>query len=170
MALLGSRRAFSTAIYLWLDPLVDALRSALTQVTVSEEPQPLQALPTPLEQSANTVQQAPVGHDHEQETNNFERVKTYLARHPEATDRDTADALMMSTSTTNKWRKRVKEAGLQSESQLSEENKLLFELIFLSFLPFTHHSRITKEVTSNFRGNRHSCTKISAVSRPISGF
>jgi hypothetical protein len=34
----------------------------------------------------------------------------------------------------------------------------------------THHSRIPKEVTSNFRGNRYSCTKILAVSRPISGF
>jgi hypothetical protein len=133
--------------------LVDALRAALTHVTVSEEPQPLQALPTPQseqrtntevregeqetntevregEQETNTAQQAPAGHDHEHETNNFERVKAYLARHPEATDREIAEALTMSTSTANKWRKRVKETTGQSErseqqasSQLSGERK-----------------------------------------------
>lgn len=51
-------------------------------------------------------------HDHEQEANNFERVKAYLARYPEATDREIAEALKMSTSTANKWRKRVKQADL----------------------------------------------------------
>ena len=66
----------------------------------------------------------------EQETNNFERVKAYLARHPEATDREVAEALTMSTSTANKWRKRVKETTVQSEhreqeieSRLSAERK-----------------------------------------------
>ncbi len=107
--------------------LVDALRAALAHVTVSEEPQPLQALPTPQgeqkanievregEQETNTAQQALAAHDHEQETNNFERVRAYLARHPEATDREVAEALTMSTSTANKWRKRVKETTVQSE-------------------------------------------------------
>jgi len=107
--------------------LIDALRAALTQVTVSEEPQAPQALPAPQseqranmgacegEQEANTAQEVPAVHDHEQEANNFERVKAYLARHPEATDREVADALTMSTSTANKWRKRVKQASFQSE-------------------------------------------------------
>jgi hypothetical protein len=46
---------------------------------------------------------------------------------------------------------------------IMNEKETLMELM-------THHSRIPKEVTSNFRGNRYSCTKILAVSRPISGF
>jgi hypothetical protein len=107
--------------------LIDALRAALAQVTVSEESQVSQALPAPQrehrantracegEQEANTAQQGPAGHGHEQEANNFERVKAYLARHPEATDRQIAEALMMSTSTANKWRNRAKETRSQGE-------------------------------------------------------
>jgi hypothetical protein len=99
--------------------LVDALRAALAQVTVSEEALPLEALPSPQdeqkvntkacegEQETNAVQQALAEQGYEQEANNFERVKAYLARHPEATDRQIAGALTMSTSTANKWRKRV---------------------------------------------------------------
>ena len=107
--------------------VIDALRAALAQVTVSEEPQVSQALPAPQseqvaniracegEQEANTAQQAPAEYGHEQEANNFERVKAYLARHPEATDRQIAEALTMSTSTTNKWRKRVRETIAENE-------------------------------------------------------
>jgi len=107
--------------------LVDALRAALAQVTVSEEALSLEALPSPQseqkantkvcegEQETNTAQQAPTEHNHEQEANNFERVKAYLARHPGATDRQIAEALAMSTSTANKWRKRVKETAVESE-------------------------------------------------------
>ncbi len=70
--------------------LIDALRAALTQVTVSEESQTPQALPSPQseqranigacegEQEANTAQEAPAVHDHEQEANNFERTKPTL--------------------------------------------------------------------------------------------
>jgi len=106
---------------------IDALRTALAQVTISEEPQLLEALLSPQseqrantkacegEQETNTAQQAPAGHNHEQEANNFERVKAYLARHPEATDREIAEALTISTSTANKWRKRVKETTMESE-------------------------------------------------------
>jgi hypothetical protein len=103
-------------------------------VTVSEEALPLEALPSPQseqkantkacegEQETNTAQQAPTGHNHEQEANNFERVKAYLARHPEATDHRIAEALTMSTSTANKWRKRVKETV---ESECREEQTSL---------------------------------------------
>jgi hypothetical protein len=37
-------------------------------------------------------------------------VKAYLAAHTDATDREIADALTMSRSTANKWRKRLKTA------------------------------------------------------------
>ncbi len=133
--------------------LVNALRAALAQVTVSyqirlhcvclgsgkgkprhyissrnqqdlisEEPQPPQVLPSPQgeqqaskgEQRANTAQEATAAcgreqatNEGEQETNNYERVKAYLAIHPQATDRVIADALTISTSTANKWRKRI---------------------------------------------------------------
>jgi hypothetical protein len=107
--------------------VIDALRAALTQVTVSEESLPLEALPSPQskqkantnvgegEQETNTPEQAPVGQGHEQEMNNFERVNAYLARHPEATDRQIAEVLTMSTSTANKWRNRAKETCSQGE-------------------------------------------------------
>jgi hypothetical protein len=97
--------------------LVDALRAALAQVTISEDSQMPQALPAPQgEQGANTAQEASAEHNQkretnegEQEANNYERVRVYLATYPEATTREIADALMISTSTANKWRKRIKE-------------------------------------------------------------
>jgi hypothetical protein len=49
----------------------------------------------------------------EQETNNGERVRAYLAAHPAATDREIADALTISASTANKWRRRI--IGNQTE-------------------------------------------------------
>jgi hypothetical protein len=102
--------------------LVEALRAALTQVTVSEEPESPQALPGPQdEQRAGTVRETSAERDCEQETDedeqevdNSERVKAYLATHPAATDREIADALMISRSTVNKWRKRQRMDG-QSE-------------------------------------------------------
>ena len=110
--------------------LIDALRAALAQVTISEEPQTSQALPSPQseqqankdEQRANTAQEATEAYGHEQatnggeqETNNYERVKAYLATHPQATDRSLADALTISTSTANKWRKRIMRAKVEGE-------------------------------------------------------
>ena len=110
--------------------LVDALRAALAQVTVSEEPQQPQTLPSPQgeqqvnkdEQRANTAQEATAAYDHEQLTNeseqganNYERVKAYLAAHPLVTDRAIADALTISTSTANKWRKRIERASVEGE-------------------------------------------------------
>jgi len=100
--------------------LVDALRAALAQVTVSAkvELRSWQELPSPEgERRANTAQEATAECDHKQLTNeseqganNYERVKAYLAAHPQATDRAIADALTISTSTANKWRRRIRGA------------------------------------------------------------
>ncbi len=103
--------------------LVDALRAALAQVTILEEPPTAQALPSPqAERRANTAQEATAACDYkqatnggEQEANNYERVKAYLATHPQATDRALADALTISTSTANKWRKRIGRASVEDE-------------------------------------------------------
>jgi hypothetical protein len=110
--------------------LVDALRVALTQVTVSEECEIAQPLPQPQseqgrtggKQGASTAQGALAVCDDKQETNeggqeasNYERVKAYLVAHPEVTDRQIADALAISRSTVNKWRKRLKAASGYSE-------------------------------------------------------
>ncbi|MBO0780052.1 MAG: hypothetical protein J2P37_14610 [Ktedonobacteraceae bacterium] len=109
--------------------LVETLRAALTQVTVSQEPQ-IPALPAPQgeqeqtegEQRASTAQGAAGARCDEQEnsiseqdTANCERVKAYLAQHPEATDREIAGALSVSRSTVNKWRRRIHEVEVQSE-------------------------------------------------------
>jgi hypothetical protein len=108
--------------------LVDTLRAALNQVTVTEEAEVPQALPEPQdeqeanrgEQVTNTVPEASADCDEvretkegEQETNNGERVRAYLAAHPVATDREIADALTISASTANKWRRRI--VGSQTE-------------------------------------------------------
>ncbi len=110
--------------------LVDALCTALSHATVSAEPAAPQALPPPQgerqasngEQRANAAQEATATSDHEQvadereqEANNYQRVKTYLATHPQATDRAIADALAISASTANKWRKRIERASAESE-------------------------------------------------------
>jgi hypothetical protein len=96
--------------------LVDTLRAALAQVTVSEEPETLQALPSPQsnqwtsegEHQINTAQEAPATCDQEQGASNYERVKAYLAGHPEAKVRDAAKALTISVSTANKWMIRIR--------------------------------------------------------------
>jgi hypothetical protein len=110
--------------------LLDSLRAALAQVTISEAPSTSQALPSPRgeqqankdEQRANTAQEVAAACDYaqatdegKQEMNNYERVKAYLAIHPQATDRAIADALTISTSTANKWRKRIERAGVPGE-------------------------------------------------------
>ncbi len=102
--------------------LLDALRTLLAQTTVSEEATMPYALPSPQgeqeankdERRANIAQEATAVYEHEQptnkseqEANNYERVKAYLATHPQATDRAIAHALTISTSTANKWRKRI---------------------------------------------------------------
>jgi hypothetical protein len=100
----------SPATPLVLTPeLVEALRVALAQVTVSEEPQPQLSAPQS-EQKAD-----PTDDDGEQGGNNYERVKAYLAAHPDAGPRDIATALAMSPSTAHKWRNRIKEEQTTNE-------------------------------------------------------
>ncbi len=96
--------------------LLDALRALLAQTTVSEEAPTLYALLSPQgeqeankgEQRANIAQKATGEGNDEQVANNYERVKAYLAGHPEAKVRDVAKALTISVSTANKWMIRVK--------------------------------------------------------------
>jgi len=96
--------------------LVDALRAALAQVTVSEEPETPQALPSPQGERQTsegghrekTAQENVGENDDEQWANNYERVKAYLAGHPDAKVRDVAEALTMSVSTANKWMIRIR--------------------------------------------------------------
>ena len=95
--------------------LLDALRTLLLQTTVSEEATMPYALPSPHgEQETNKGRQAnstQVGtreSGDEQRANNYERVKAYLALHPDAKVREVAEALSMSISTANKWIRRVR--------------------------------------------------------------
>jgi hypothetical protein len=94
--------------------LVDTLRAALAQVTVSEKPEITQTLPSPQndrwtsegEHQTNTDREAL--YNRELGASNYERVKAYLAGHPKAKVRDVAGALSMSTSTANKWMGRMR--------------------------------------------------------------
>jgi len=83
--------------------LLDNLRLLLSQTTVSEEANSPTLLLTEGEQGAN----------------NYERVKAYMLAHPEAKVREVAEALSISTSTANKWMRKVvgkSEQGEQTDS------------------------------------------------------
>ena len=75
--------------------LLETLRQMLTQTTVVEEPAAPPLLLT----------------EGDQETNNGERVKVYLAQHPNAPLREIAEALTISVTTANKWRTRIQGEG-----------------------------------------------------------
>jgi len=103
--------------------LVDALRAALAQVTVSEEPETPQSLPSPQGERqtsegghrTNAVQESRGESDDEQGANNYGRVKAYLAGHPNAKVREVAEALTISISTANKWMIRIRSECLLGE-------------------------------------------------------
>jgi hypothetical protein len=103
--------------------LIDALRAALAQVTVSEEPETLQSLPSTQGERqtsedghrANAVQESRGESDDEQGANNYGRVKAYLAGHPNAKVREGAEALTISISTANKWMIRIRSECLLGE-------------------------------------------------------
>jgi DNA-directed RNA polymerase specialized sigma24 family protein len=105
--------------------LLDALRPLLAQTTVSEEAPTPYALPSPQgeqkanmgEQWANLSQEATGVSDDEQAVSNCERVKAYLAGHPDAKVRDVAEALTISVSTANKWMNRIRGRCLQGEQR-----------------------------------------------------
>ncbi|HEX6480481.1 MAG TPA: hypothetical protein VF043_16715 [Ktedonobacteraceae bacterium] len=96
--------------------LLNALRPLLAQLTVSEDEDTPYALPSPKdeqeankgEQGTNIAQKAIGEGGAEQMVNNYERVKAYMARHPDAKVRDVAEALSISVSTANKWMSRVR--------------------------------------------------------------
>ncbi len=60
------------------------------------------------EHQINTAQEGPATCNQEREASNYERVKAYLAGHPEAKVRDVAEVLKISVSTANKWMIRIK--------------------------------------------------------------
>ena len=103
--------------------LLDALRALLAQTTVSVEATTPYALLSPQdeqeasqgEQRANIAQEATGESDDEQGGNNYERVKAYLAGHPDAKVRDVARALTVSVSTANKWMIRIRGECLPGE-------------------------------------------------------
>ena len=96
--------------------LLDALRALLAQTTVSVEGTTLYALPSPQDeqeasqgqQRANITQEATGKNNDDLGTNNYERVKAYLAAHPNAKVREVAEALTISISTADKWMIRIK--------------------------------------------------------------
>jgi len=102
--------------------LVETLRALLAQTTVSEESPTCQALPMlkdHLEEQKGTeatmrTKEKPAIEDTTQSPN-FERVKNYLAEHPDAKVREVAEALSMSTSTANKWMSRMREGDGKCE-------------------------------------------------------
>ncbi|HLI05873.1 MAG TPA: hypothetical protein VKV40_04825 [Ktedonobacteraceae bacterium] len=105
--------------------LVDALRALLMQTIIAEETNRPQELPSPQDEvsaaqaaRANTegehgANNKAVGDsDDEPEANNYDRVKAYLAIHPDAKVREVAGALTISVSTADKWMVRIKGEGL----------------------------------------------------------
>lgn len=81
--------------------LLEALRGMLTQITVTEE----------------KADQPMLLAEGNQEVNNGERVKAYLADHPNAPLREIAEALSISVTTANKWRTRIKGEGEQQTAR-----------------------------------------------------
>jgi hypothetical protein len=97
-----------TAPGLVLTPeVVETLRVLLAQTTVSEEDPTRQALPEPKHEE-QTRDEPATSNDAERGKGNFERVRQYLADHPDAKVREVAKALAVSVSTANKWMIRVR--------------------------------------------------------------
>lgn len=72
-------------------------RTDFTRITAAQDEQDL-------------AEDEPKTNESERERAEDERVKAYLAAHPEVPDCEIADALTISRSTVNKWRKRLKAA------------------------------------------------------------
>ena len=85
--------------------VIDTLRGLLQQTSVSEE-----HTGAPLLLTQGQTQE-------EEGENNGERVKAYLADHPQATLREIARALTISVTTARKWRSRVQGGGVQASAK-----------------------------------------------------
>jgi len=104
-----------TAPSLVLTPeVVETLRVLLAQTTVSEEDPTRQALPEPKHEE-QTRDEPARSNDDERGKGNFERVRQYLADHPDAKVREVAKALTVSVSTANKWMIRIRGECLPHE-------------------------------------------------------
>jgi len=105
--------------------LLTVLRALLAQTTVSQKANMPYTLPSPQgeqeanqgEQGTNITQEATGESIDEQGANNYERVKAYLAGHPEAKVWEVAKALTISVSTANKWMIRMRSKCLQGEQR-----------------------------------------------------
>lgn len=94
---------------------VETLRALLAQTTISEEEHAQQALLMPedhykeqeVTEATTRKKEKPITEDVVQSPN-YERVKAYLAEHPDAKVREVAEALSMSVSTASKWMGRMK--------------------------------------------------------------
>ncbi|HKF37015.1 MAG TPA: hypothetical protein VKB35_08960, partial [Ktedonobacteraceae bacterium] len=91
-----------------------APQSELVQTTVSEEDPTQQALPEPKHEE-RTRDEPATSNDDERGKGNFERVRQYLADHPDAKVREVAKALTVSVSTANKWMIRIRGECLPRE-------------------------------------------------------
>jgi hypothetical protein len=98
--------------------IVETLRALLAQTTISEEEHAQQALPMPedhyeeqeVTEATTRKKEKPITEDVAQFPN-YERVKAYLAEHPDAKVREVAEVLSMSVSTASKWMVRMKGEG-----------------------------------------------------------
>ena len=93
--------------------IVGQLRELLMQTTVAEEVHQA-ALPEPQNgQSGEHLHISTPGDKAQQQVYNYERVKFYLADHPQATLHEIAGALTISVTTANKWRGKVRAESTQ---------------------------------------------------------
>lgn len=83
--------------------LLETLRSLLTQTTNNEETNNEQFLLSQGEQGANTAFEDRADEEEEPGANKLERVRSYMAGHPQAKVREVAEALNISISTASKW-------------------------------------------------------------------
>jgi hypothetical protein len=86
--------------------VIETLRALLAQTIVSEDTSTPQALPELKSEEQEKEQPAMMSNGRGSE--NFERVKEYMAEHPGAKVREVAEALSISVSTANKWMGKVK--------------------------------------------------------------
>lgn len=115
MAVVQSEPVQQVPSFVLTPELVETLRALLAQTTVSEDVPPQQVLPAPHthEDELQTTEATRTEEIHrtEEKTSpaNFERVKAYLAEHPQAKVREVAEALNISIPTSQKWMVKVRE-------------------------------------------------------------
>jgi hypothetical protein len=95
--------------------MVHQLRELFMQTTVAEEVRQ-EALPeSKNEKAGEQMQVSTPGDKAQQNVDNYERVKSYLADHPKATLHEIAGALTISVTTANKWRGKIRAESTQGK-------------------------------------------------------